>query len=305
MLFGSIITFHLLFIALTVMRTCMRLFFMCLEVAQCLEGFWSNLVPRDGWPAFATMSLHSWLAFNLQNSATVNEQPWCYIFGSALYLLWCTRNEEIFQALTPSSEEMLHHFWTFFHRNHILGLMKLWFKSHHGQLSFINWLAPNDPWFKCNSDGLVHASGSSACEGVLRDSTGLFIYAFAANVGHCPMVVAEFWEALYALEVAWSTGIYHLILEMDSLSADSLIRNPSDHRHPFASLISRIKHLLDRKCVLRVEHIYWEANWADDFMASIGHSLAHGLHVFCDNPESLHSVLVDEFRGVALPHVVS
>ena len=40
-------------------------------------------------------------------------------------------------------------------------------------------------------------------------------------------------------------------------------------------------------------------------MASIGHSLAHGLHVFCDNPESLHSVLVDEFRGVALPHVVS
>ena len=154
-----------------------------------LEGFQSNLVPHDDWPAFATMSLHFWLASNLQNSAMVNEQPWCYIFGSALYFLWRTSNEEIFQALTPSSEEILHYFWTFFHRNHILGLMKSRFKLHHGQLVFISRSAPNDHWFKCNNDGLVHASGSSTCGGVLRDNLGLFICAFATNVGHCPMVV--------------------------------------------------------------------------------------------------------------------
>ena len=107
-----------------------------------------------------------------------------------------------------------------------------------------------------------------------------------ANVGHCSMVVAKLWGALYALEIAWSLGITHLILELDSLSAMNLIKQPIDNKLPYSALILKIKLMLDRSWAVRVEHIYREG---------------FGLRVFCDAPRSLCSILSDDFRGVACP----
>ena len=59
---------------------------------------------------------------------------------------------------------------------------------------------------------------------MLRDSLGRFVHAFVVHVGHCPVVVAKLCNALYALDVAWSMGINHLTLELDSSSAISLIQ---------------------------------------------------------------------------------
>lgn len=74
------------------------------------------------------------------------------------------------------------------------------------------------------------------------------------------MVIAELWEVLYALEVARTVGVTHLILEMDSSSAISLIHHSCHSRHPYSSLILKIKHLIARNWIVRVEHIYQEAN---------------------------------------------
>ena len=92
---------------------------------------------------------------------------------------------------------------------------------------------------------------------------------------------------MYALELAWSLDISHLILELDSSSAVSLIKHCVDRRHPYASLILKIKHLLDRSWEVKVEHIYEEANGATDFMASMSHALDFGLHVSCNPLEGL------------------
>ena len=124
-------------------------------------------------------------------------------------------------------------------------------------------------------------------------------------LGHCPVVVAELWGALYALELAWSLDISHLILELDSSSAVSLIKHCVDRRHPYAPLILKIKHLLDRSWQIKVEHIFREANRVADFMTSMGHALDFGLHVFYNPPERLYGVLSKDFRGVVLPRLIT
>ena len=94
------------------------------------------------------------------------------------------------------------------------------------------------------------------------------------------MVVAKLWGALYALELTWSLGITHLIMEMDSLGVVNLTKHPIDNKYPYSTLSLKIKHLLDRSWAVRVKHIYREANRAANFMASLGHVSAFGIRLF-------------------------
>ena len=165
-------------------------------------------------------------------------------------------------------------------------------------------MAPPDTWLKLNSDDSDHLHNLAACGGVLRDDSVSFMRAFAANVGSCPVVVAELWGACYALEVAYSLGQRKIILEMDYGCAVMLIRKTWDKSHPFSTLIGRIHHLVNRSWEVHIAQIYREANKAADFMASKGHSLDCGLIVFCEPPLGLSSILLEDIRGVALPRMI-
>ena len=56
---------------------------------------------------------------------------------------------------------------------------------------------------------------------------------------------------------------------------------------------------------MRIVHVYREANRAADLMASKGHSLPLGLHVYCVPPVDLRAILVEDCTGVALPRLIS
>ena len=77
--------------------------------------------------------------------------------------------------------------------------------------------------------------GAVSRETVLID---LFVLLWQILV-FCPLVVSglsgalERWGALFALEVAWTMGISHLILELVSSSAVALIKRSIDNRHPY------------------------------------------------------------------------
>ena len=79
----------------------------------------------------------------------------------------------------------------------------------------------------------------------MRDATGHFICAFSANIGHCPVVVAELWGAMLALELAWALDFRQIILEMDSSSVISsvisLLHSHGGSKHPYSSLIDKVK----------------------------------------------------------------
>ena len=57
--------------------------------------------------------------------------------------------------------------------------------------------------------------------------------------------------------------------------------------------------------MVRVEHVYREANGAADSIASMGYVLALGLHVFCDPAKGLRGAFSNDYRKVALPHLIA
>ena len=69
---------------------------------------------------------------------------------------------------------------------------------------------------------------------------GQFLGGFAANLGSCPIAIAEVWDAYYALQLAWMQGHKKVILEVDSTTAVALVNKPIDGKHPYGSVIARV-----------------------------------------------------------------
>ena len=90
-------------------------------------------------------------------------------------------------------------------------------------LKYVCWDPPPSNWLKLNSDGSVKLHNAATCGGVTRDYSGHAIRSFAAKLGSCPMTVAELCGAYHALNIAWTLGHQHIILELDSNSAIALM----------------------------------------------------------------------------------
>ena len=95
-----------------------------------------------------------------------------------------------------------------------------------------------------------------------------------------------------------------MVLESDSSNALSLIQKDSTERHPFASVIKRVRELLRRDYMVQISHIFREANRAVDFLANIGHSIQLGVCFYDFAPNGLASLLRDDIVGVFFSHSI-
>ena len=68
--------------------------------------FWNRLIGLVQFPQFYTSSLRAWMTWNLQKSASSPCDLWDMIFAVAIHYLWRMRNQEIFELITPSSDEL-------------------------------------------------------------------------------------------------------------------------------------------------------------------------------------------------------
>ena len=150
----------------------------------------------------------------------------------------------------------------------------------HRQIVDIQWIPPPDGWFKMNSDGSVIDNSKATCGGLVRDPTGRFLGGFVANLGSCPVTVAELWGVYYVLQFAWNSGFNRILVEIDSLSALQLIHNSPNRSHPYAAAIRLVKEYLDKPWEVHLSHVSREANKVADGLASHGHKLDLGVTFF-------------------------
>ncbi|CAN1153228.1 hypothetical protein LINPERPRIM_LOCUS14562 [Linum perenne] len=61
---------------------------------------------------------------------------------------------------------------------------------------------------------------------------------FAANLGDCSITRAELRSVVECLQLAWSRGFRHIIIQVDSLCAVQLLSNLADCDHQLASIIA-------------------------------------------------------------------
>ncbi|KAK7289885.1 hypothetical protein RIF29_03904 [Crotalaria pallida] len=105
----------------------------------------------------------------------------------------------------------------------------------------------------------------AACNGLLRDEHGSFLFGFASKLGPCSLMHAELWGVLIDSQLVVSRGFKNdICVEADLLSDECNVFN----------------------------HVYREANAPADLLAKCGHSGSQDVDIFEDAPLFLHLALL-------------
>lgn len=166
----------------------------------------------------------------------------------------------------------------------------------------IRWEPPPDGWHKCNVDGSVVNSGRNAgCGGAFWDSLGRWLGGFTRNLGLVPILMAELWGILIALQIAWDKRLTSLWIESDSLLAVSALNKPCLPQHSCAAIIHLIQEFLGKDWLVKVSHIKREVNQVVDVLPGMAHGGSFDT-VFLSNPSiECSSMLLDDACGIGFP----
>ncbi|CAN0908397.1 Putative ribonuclease H protein At1g65750 [Linum grandiflorum] len=169
----------------------------------------------------------------------------------------------------------------------------------------VGWEAAPGACITINTDGSVfQPSGVAAAGGLIRDSQGHCLAAFAANLGICTITRAEIRGATFGLKMAWDLGFRDVQLQLDSATAISAITSTdsSDLRH--RSCIDEARELLSRDWLVSVRHMFREGNRAADLLAHHGHTLSFGFHSVSTLPREVNDCIRTDSVGVFFPRQV-
>ncbi|CAN1799960.1 Putative ribonuclease H protein At1g65750 [Linum perenne] len=168
--------------------------------------------------------------------------------------------------------------------------------------TLIKWIPAPDEWITVNTDGsVIQPQNLAAGGGVLRNSQGYKLAAFAANFGRCTIMRAELRATALGMEYAWNIGARKVNIQLDSLAAIAAIQGEPDSDGRYSQTLHHIQRMCRRNWRVEFTHTYREGNRVADLLAHLGHSLALGSHNIVDcNPE-IWLALFGDCIGVASP----
>ncbi|GJX33253.1 non-LTR retroelement reverse transcriptase [Tanacetum coccineum] len=137
---------------------------------------------------------------------------------------------------------------------------------------FVRWVASSLDWVLLNTDGASRGNlGEAGGGGILRDSRGCFIRAFAENYGICTVTRSEILALLHGIIMARDVGIRKLLIKVNSQVVVHLMEGKIIRHSPAFYIVKKCRNLLkslDWK--VKLEHCYREANRAADSLANHG-----------------------------------
>ncbi|CAA7029674.1 unnamed protein product [Microthlaspi erraticum] len=217
-----------------------------LRDCPAMAGIWERIVPRHMRQSFFQSSLLVWLYDNIQASVIVGDIPWFTTFAIAVWWGWKWRCGNVF-----------------------------------GENQKCRDRAPAAEWFKLNTDGASQGNpGLATAGGVLRDGDGRWCSGFALNIGRCSAPLAELWGVYYGLMMAWEKQIPRLVLEVDLEVVVGFLMKGIQNSHPLSFLVRLCHGFLSKDWLVRVTHVFHEANRLADGLANHAFSLPLGFHLF-------------------------
>ncbi|KAL9411709.1 hypothetical protein AB3S75_045333 [Citrus x aurantiifolia] len=116
--------------------------------------------------------------------------------------------------------------------------------------------------------------------------------------------MAELWGLYQGLLLAWNKGIRWLCAEVDSRWVTQLVKNNMVNSNEFSPLIRAIQELIRRNWQVEITHVYREANFAADYLATLACSIPLGLHVFNSLPKGVLQFISQDTYEVVHPRFV-
>ncbi|KAK2658636.1 hypothetical protein Ddye_005169 [Dipteronia dyeriana] len=223
-----------------VMRRLFTIFFMAAALRHSC-GVGLPLILKTSLPMSGTLVV----LWNSITSKYFSHQHYNMCISSSIqvvYDIWKARNDHRFHNNTPSVDCIISNLKAKILLNCSIcpgyvsytnsSLMdKLGVKPHIHKAPCITscvWCLPSYPWIKANTDGCSKGNpGDGACSGVFHNGNSSFICGFSHNLGACTSFVAEMWDALHVINIAFDRGLRWLWLEVGSMVVISCFSNPN------------------------------------------------------------------------------
>ncbi|KAH9763649.1 putative ribonuclease H protein [Citrus sinensis] len=286
---------------------CMRCGYAVEDTAHALRDcatsrrIWNMLLTGHETADFFTLPIRDWIFANIQGLGNHgSNKEWSCIFGVAIWCIWVARNQLLFEDKVVNVESMVRDIRV--RAEEIIRTSEAFQSDRDLRIQkMFGWLPPRWPYYKLNSDGARKGSGLAGAGGLIRDATGKWHGGFCMNIGICSVTIAELWGLYQGLILAWQMGIRLLVVEIDSLCVTQLLNRKSFNAT--LPLVNDILGLLSRDWQVSIHHVYREANFAADFMASHALTLPLGLHYFTTPPLGVKTWLQNDGLGTAFSRV--
>jgi len=270
-----------------------------------MSGIWSRIVPRRKQQAFFTKSLFEWLFENLCEQVNVEEGPWSTMFALAVWWGWKWRCGNIFGENRRCRDRV--RFVRDLAKEVSAANQQL--VTQGGRRSrveiLVGWEKPLLGWLTVNTDGDSRGNpGLAAAGGVLRDHEGRWCGGFSLNIGRCSAPMAELWGVYYGLHFAWERKAPQVVLEVDSAIVVEFLRTGISDHHPLSFLVRLCHGFLSKDWIVRIVHVYREANRLADRLANYAFSLAFGLHFFYSIPNVVELLWREDDLGIVCPRQI-
>ncbi|KAK4273715.1 hypothetical protein QN277_017054 [Acacia crassicarpa] len=271
-------------------------------IRDCPETLelWRQIVPRSLWRTFSSLTLDSWMRWNLNyRVGSKQEEDWKQVFAITCWWLWRRRNSTIFENKKISNLTVLSSVMA---TRCCLNEARDRFRVMNGlerttATAGALWKSPPPGWVKLNTDGAFSPlSPGIAAGGIVRDEHGAFLRAFCFKGAEGSNLTAELWGCLLGLKLAWDMGCKCLVLEVDSTDVMELLRCSASETHEDRQLIEEVKAVIARNWKVEIQHISRWGNTAADQLAKASLSAMPGFHLVTAPDTALARILEND-RG--------
>ncbi|GMJ04404.1 hypothetical protein HRI_004109600 [Hibiscus trionum] len=158
----------------------------------------------------------------------------------------------------------------------------------------VHWQHPGRGRMKVNADGSVRGPlHVASIGGVLRDSTGAWIYGFGRCVGCCSVLMVELWAAYESLKHAWDYGCRFVDFETDNTMVAGILNMRTDVLSE-NGLVQRLRDLMGHDWDSSVRYVPRDANMVADKMASLAHDWSFCGKTWFRPPPEVEVLVLDD-----------
>lgn len=221
------------------------------------------------------------------------------LFMAGVWWSWCWRNNMVLGDGSWSINDVTHKI--LLSHDEFLSFLVLEKNRGMQRSQLARWSAPLNDAVKLNVDGsFLESSSSIGSDGIMQNALGDWLTGFSCNDGVGDVLLAELLAIKHGLEFAWDLG-FRMECETDSLEAVSIIQNNNwTQFHVHAAIIMHILELLDRTWVVKLTHIYRNANSCADYLAKLGVKQVVDVKRWGDAPREMGSLLLADVLGLRL-----
>lgn len=276
-----------------------------LRDCPAMMGIWMRVVPVMEQRRFFETSLLEWMYGNLKERSDSERRSWPTLFALTVWWGWKWRCGYVFGEDSRCRDRVK------FLKSAVAEVEAAHLAANGDAREdvlverMIAWRKPAEGWVTMNTDGASHGNpGQATAGGVIRDEHGSWLVGFALNIGVCSAPLAELWGVYYGLVVAWERGWRRVRLEVDSALVVGFLQSGIGDSHPLAFLVRLCHGFISKDWIVRITHVYREANRLADGLANYAFTLPFGFLLLDSCPEHVSSILLEDVMGTSFPRHV-